>query len=111
MTNSLKIFLSIVLLILFSCSSNIHQIKISKNSYLVDVRTPEEFESGSVEGAVNIPVGELEQRISELEDKKNIVVFCRSGARASSAKQILESAGFTDVVNGGSWQEVEAEIK
>ena len=108
-----RIILSYFLALLFfaSCNTASSNLKIKKDSYLVDVRTSEEFKEGSAEGSINIPVEELEERLSELKDKKNIVVFCRSGNRASTAKQILENAGFTDVINGGSWQQVKEAIK
>ena len=50
--------------------------------FLVDVRTPEEFNSGSVDGAINIPLSVLEQELSQFKNKENIIVFCRSGARS-----------------------------
>ena len=75
---------------------------IKKGAYLVDVRMPGEFSSGSVKGAVNIPLGSLQNQLSKLKGKKNIVVFCRSGARSSQAKSILEKSGFENVINGGA---------
>ncbi|WP_322970013.1 rhodanese-like domain-containing protein [Faecalibacter sp. LW9] len=80
---------------------------IQNHVFLVDVRTPEEFNSGSVDGAVNIPLSVLEQELSQFEDRENIVVFCRSGARSGNAKLILESNGFENVTNGGPWQNVQ----
>lgn len=75
---------------------------------LLDVRTPGEFSEGTVKGAMNIPLDELENRLKELDSKHKIVVFCKSGARSSRAIQILESHGFTNLVNGGSWADVAA---
>lgn len=75
--------------------------------YLVDVRTPEEFASGHIEGAVNIPVDVLNQYISQLPTDQPIVVYCRSGNRSATAVDILENAGLTNVydIQGGtnSW--------
>jgi len=79
---------------------------IKNGAFLVDVRTPQEFSSGSVKGAVNIPLSEITQRISEFKGKKNIVVFCRSGNRSTQAKNILEQNGIKNVINGGPWQNV-----
>jgi len=76
------------------------------NRFLVDVRTPAEFAQGSVRGAVNIPLNELPQRMAEFQEKENIVVFCRSGARSAQAKAFLDSKGVNNVENGGSWQMV-----
>lgn len=80
---------------------------IQNHVFLVDVRTPDEFAEGSVEGAVNIPLSVLEQELSQFKNKENIVVFCRSGARSGNAKLILEQNGFERVINGGPWQNVQ----
>ncbi|MBP7274086.1 MAG: rhodanese-like domain-containing protein [Saprospiraceae bacterium] len=79
---------------------------INKGAYLVDVRTPEEFAEGSVTGAVNIPLDEIENQIAQFKDKKHIVVFCKSGYRAGEAKELLAKHGFTNVSNAGSWEDV-----
>lgn len=83
---------------------------LTDNAYLVDVRTPSEFASGSVKGAVNIPLDKISGQLSKFKGKKNIVVFCRSGNRSSQAKSILEKNGFKNVVNGGTWQNVNSLI-
>ncbi|MFS0491188.1 Thiosulfate sulfurtransferase GlpE [Mycovorax composti] len=80
---------------------------LADNAYLVDVRTPSEFASGSVKGAVNIPLDKISGQLSKFKGKKNIVVFCRSGNRSGQAKQILEKNGFQNVVNGGTWNNVQ----
>lgn len=63
--------------------------------FLVDVRTPQEFASGSVGNAVNIPLIEIENQLDVFRNKKNIVLFCRSGRRSEIAKQILEKHEIT----------------
>ena len=82
----------------------------NKKIFLVDVRQPNEFASGSVKGAINIPLGEVNSRIEEFRNKENIVVFCQSGARSSQAASILEKRGYT-VINGGGWQNVKKTIQ
>ncbi len=69
----------------------------------VDVRTPAEYAAGHVRGAVNIAYDQMEQRWSELERYRGrpIVVYCRSGHRASIALQVLQAHGFTTASNGG----------
>lgn len=91
-----------------SPSVDANQVKeaINKEAFLVDVRTPAEFSGGSVKGAVNIPLSEIESNLNQFKDKESIVVFCRSGGRSSQAKSILESNGFQNVINGGTWQNV-----
>jgi len=79
---------------------------IEEGAFLVDVRGPGEFAGGSAKGAVNIPLDTLSQHLNKFKGKKEIVVFCRSGNRSSSAKSILEQNGFKNVTNGGTWQNV-----
>ncbi len=71
---------------------------------IVDVRTPEEHEAGTIPGAVNIPVDTLRERLGELPREKEIVVFCRVGLRAYLAYRILVQNGFGAVRNlSGGW--------
>ncbi len=79
---------------------------LKEGAYLVDVRTPSEFAMGSVKGAVNIPLDKLPAQMAKLKNKKNIVVFCRSGGRSAQAKALLNQNGFTNVTNGGTWEAV-----
>lgn len=73
---------------------------------VIDVRTPEEFASGHVTGAVNIPVeaADFSDRIAELDPKASYLVYCRSGRRSAIAADIMAQAGFTDVVDAGGLQ-------
>ena len=84
---------------------------IQEGAFLVDVRSPSEFASGSVKGAVNIPLDNITQQIKNFDGKKNIIVFCRSGNRSAQAKQILEQQGFKNVLNGGTWENVNQFVK
>ena len=74
---------------------------------LVDVRTPGEFKSGSVKGAVNIPLNTLQSNLNKFKNKKAVVVFCASGMRSLQAKGILTRNGITNVYNGGPWHKVQ----
>jgi len=73
-----------------------------KPMLLLDVREPAELRSppGAIPGVVNIPVGQLQARVSEIAawKGKTVLSICRSGARATSAARFLEASGFTDVV-------------
>jgi rhodanese-related sulfurtransferase len=92
---------------LFGSSSNENLAElISNGAYLVDVHTPDEFQSGSVKGAVNIPLDTVMTSIEKFKNKEHIVVFCRSGNRSGQAKSLLELQGITNVTNGGTWQNV-----
>jgi peroxiredoxin family protein/rhodanese-related sulfurtransferase/TusA-related sulfurtransferase len=69
------------------------------NGLLIDVRTPMEFSVGSIDKAVNIPVDELRQRLTELPKDKTIYVFCQVGLRGYIACRILMQHGFISVKN------------
>ncbi len=84
---------------------------INDGAFLVDVRTSAEFASGTVKGAVNIPLDKIPNQLAKFKDKKHIIVFCRSGNRSSQAKSILERNGFTNVTNGGTWNNVNQFVK
>jgi rhodanese-related sulfurtransferase len=68
---------------------------------LVDVRSPDEFSQQSVPSSRNIPVDDLEQRMTELPKDHPVIVYCRSGKRAARAASILRAAGFTTYNMGG----------
>lgn len=71
---------------------------VADGAMLLDVRSPEEFAGGHIDGAVSIPIQELSDRLGELGDKnETVVIYCQSGGRSMMAKRLLESKGFTDV--------------
>lgn len=76
---------------------------------ILDVRTSQEWRDGHIEGAVLLPVQELEARIAEVDrlvggDRtRPLIVVCRSGARAEQARTMLRAHGYSAVVNGGAW--------
>lgn len=78
--------------------------EIKKGAYLVDVRSEQEYAGGSVKGADNIPLNEIENSLDRFEGKERIVVFCQSGNRSGKAKRILEKSGIHHVFNGGGWR-------
>lgn len=70
---------------------------------LVDVRTAGEFIAGHIEGARNIPLAELPDRLLELQPHgRPVVVYCQSGLRSARAARILRKAGFAQVLDLGS---------
>lgn len=66
---------------------------------LVDIRTPEEFEKGTIPGAVNLPLDEIRTRFAELPKDKNLYVFCRIGLRGYLGYRQLVQLGFEHVRN------------
>lgn len=74
---------------------------------IIDVRTPEEYAEGHLEGAVNIDIQaeDFKEQIAALDPAGNYAVYCRSGNRSGQAVSFMESAGFTSVQNLGSRDE------
>jgi adenylyltransferase/sulfurtransferase len=64
---------------------------------LIDVREPHELAISSLPGAVNIPLGTLAASLSELDSRREIVLFCKMGSRSARALELLVSAGFRRV--------------
>ncbi|MDH5299800.1 MAG: rhodanese-like domain-containing protein [Gammaproteobacteria bacterium] len=100
------------LLTLSGCSDNRAKAwqMIDDGALLVDVRSPGEYNAGHLPDAKLIPVSEVGSRLAEFGNDKNapIVVYCAAGVRAGKAKDILESNGFTNVVNGGGYEDMMA---
>ncbi|NWF39686.1 rhodanese-like domain-containing protein [Mariprofundus sp. NF] len=75
----------------------------------IDVRTPEEYAEGHIEGAMLIPVQELAERISEVPKDVQVYLYCHSGRRSANAASMLAKAGYTNIENllGGitAWKE------
>lgn len=70
---------------------------------IIDVREPAEYAAGHVNGALNIPPAQIMAGVKKLADlPKNtqLVLYCNSGSRSNVAKNILQSMGYTNVVNG-----------
>ncbi|MBI9036066.1 MAG: CoA-disulfide reductase [Bacteroidales bacterium] len=67
--------------------------------YLIDIRTKDEFELGSIENAVNIPLDELREHLNEIPKNMKMVVFCGVGLRAHVACRILMQSGFEETYN------------
>ncbi|MDP6944816.1 MAG: rhodanese-like domain-containing protein [Myxococcota bacterium] len=78
---------------------------VASGGLLLDVRSPGEFSGHHLEGALNVPVGELGHRLGELGDKgRAVVVYCASGARSRGAAKLLTASGFEQVHDLGSWR-------
>jgi phage shock protein E len=73
----------------------------NKPHLLLDVRTPEEFATGHIPGAVNISVESLQSRLSEVSNDAPIIVYCRSGNRSAVASKILSDANYSTIFDMG----------
>lgn len=87
---------------------DIQEILKAGNYHLVDVREPEELiANGEIEGAINIPLGQLEERKDEvLNLEGNVIFFCRSGNRSGKATEFFTNEGLTNVYNGGGYEDL-----
>jgi len=86
-----------------------HKIKeaLDAGAFIVDVRTPGEFASGHIKGSKNLPLQNLSDSWKTLSNiKKPIITVCASGMRSGAAKKFLQQKGL-EVINGGSWQNVQ----
>lgn len=85
------------------------QLINSKNAQVLDVRTAEEFKTGSLTNAKNIPAAELKDRLREVKKDKPVIIVCASGARASGPATLLRGEGYAEVyvLAGGlaAWRE------
>jgi NADPH-dependent 2,4-dienoyl-CoA reductase/sulfur reductase-like enzyme/peroxiredoxin family protein/rhodanese-related sulfurtransferase/TusA-related sulfurtransferase len=67
--------------------------------FMLDVRTPAEFATGGMPGAVNIPLAEFRERLDEIPRDKRIILYCKVGHIAYNAARILEARGITNYAN------------
>ncbi len=104
------LFLLLSTLFALSCTKAENQStktvnKLEMKTVAIDVRSQAELETSPAPGAIHIPLSKIEGGHGLPEDKKTpILVFCEAGGRASSAKSILETKGYTNVKNIKDWR-------
>ncbi|MBR1965271.1 MAG: rhodanese-like domain-containing protein [Lentisphaeria bacterium] len=108
----LSILSGIILLAVSGCCSTESKISMGNNAVLLDVRTPEEHKSGYLEGAVLLPLAELESKtVNKIPDKNTpIYIYCRSGRRAGTAIEKLKAMGYTDLHNLGGLKDARKKL-
>jgi rhodanese-related sulfurtransferase len=79
--------------------ANDFETAVGADGQLIDVREPDEVAGGTLPGALNIPLGDLPVRVTELDPSRRVVTLCRSGGRSTQAAEYLTATGFGDVVN------------
>ena len=91
---------------------NLQQIIQQSEPLIIDVREPFEFEMGHVDGAKNIPLGQIPGHIDEFRTvEKPIIFYCRSGMRSGQAVAFLGGLGVRDIYNGGGLEDMTHLIK
>ena len=91
--------------ILFRCADGIIEYKEAielydnGNAIIIDVKNEEEFAENHIEGAINIPVYDIANKIGNIASNKNdtIILYCKTGKRSKIAKDILEQEGYSNV--------------
>ncbi|MGE6376776.1 sulfurtransferase TusA family protein [Peribacillus muralis] len=77
----------------------LEKIEAKKNTIILDVRERAEYAFNHIPTAISFPIGELEQRLEELDKEAELFVICRTGSRSDLAAQKLTAAGFKEVIN------------
>jgi len=83
------------------------------NLFLLDVREPGELEKfGTLKDSRNVPVGQVEQRLSEVPKDRKVVVFCQAGGRAAKAAEVLRKNGYEVIGVAGmiEWKEKKYDV-
>ncbi|ALX47250.1 rhodanese-like domain-containing protein [Lentibacillus amyloliquefaciens] len=84
------------------------KIKNNENVNVIDVREDDEVAQGKIPGAKHIPLGEVPERLDEIDQDKHYYMVCRSGGRSGRASEFLDTQGY-DITNvdGGmlAWDE------
>jgi rhodanese-related sulfurtransferase len=81
--------------------------KIEKGAIILDVRTENEYKMGHIDGSLNISLGTIRERYTELDTSKTYITCCSHGLRSVKVESILKERGFKNVFNGGAWSDLE----
>ena len=85
---------------------------LANGGIIIDVRSSGEFFGGHIENSLNIPLGDLPDKLDYLKDKNQpIITCCASGMRSAGAAKLLSAKGYNNVVNGGGWSSLESKLK
>lgn len=81
--------------------------EIAKGAIILDVRTEREYETGHIDGSVNISLGTIRERYRELDPDKTYITTCSHGLRSVKVENLLKERGFKHVYNGGAWTDLQ----
>ena len=84
--------------------------KIAAGAVILDVRTATEYETGHIEGSLNISLGRLRTDTIPLPPEQVIITCCSHGLRSVKAVEILKNRGFKNVYNGGAWVDLQRSV-
>ena len=102
-----KLLCPMLIFLLFACrdSGNLPITELDdsklKNAILLDVRTPEEYSFGHLDGAMNVNWYDIDfkEKVDDLERSKTVYLYCKAGGRSAKAAAVMREMGFTNVVN------------
>ncbi len=83
-------------------NTGVRDFRSTEGAVLLDVRTPEEYAEGHIEGSTNLPLQSIEQAERVIKDKDTpLFVHCRSGGRSAQATSVLKRMGYTNIEDIG----------
>lgn len=86
-----------------------NEMKNNNKRIVIDVREPGEYKRGFIKGAVNIPLSQLQRRLTEIPKDKTVLLYCQSGMRSKNAAKILSRRGYSNIghLQGGvsAWRD------
>lgn len=85
--------------------------KVRNGAVILDVRTATEYNRGHIPGSVNIALGAIRERYTELDPEKTYITTCSHGLRSVKAVQLLQERGFKQVYNGGAWSDLQQQLE
>jgi phage shock protein E len=90
-----------------ACSPAAEPVGLAEGTIIIDVRTPGEFASGHLDGALNIDVQspDFVAQVSQLDPTQSYFIYCRTGNRSGQAISQMATMGFSDMINGGGVQQ------
>ena len=102
-----KLLIPLLIFLLFACRESdtlpITELDEARleNAILLDVRTPEEYSFGHLDGALNINWYDVDfkDKVEEFERSKTVYVYCKAGGRSAKAAEVMREMGFTNVIN------------
>lgn len=108
------IFILLLAFSVFPVSAQTVSYNGIRQDLIVDVRTPAEFNSGHLDGAINIPLDKLQNglhAVPGVHKKSHILIYCRSGRRSAIARDTLLKQGFRHVYDGGGMTALASKLK
>lgn len=77
------------------------QLRNNPETILIDVRSPQEYQEGHLNGSINIPLYELASKVNQLipNNQRPIILYCKTGARSEEGRKLLKQRGYKTVYN------------